>query len=68
MSSESWSKAIEGETDIKHVAAQFKYLEEKGYIQTRIDDEDGKLIFNIVLPLTSINSYGIDFIDAGGFS
>lgn len=70
MSSESWSKAVEGETDIKHVAAQFKYLEEKGYIQTRIDedDEDGKLIFNIALPLTSINSYGIDFIEAGGFS
>lgn len=70
MSPESWSKAIERETDIKHVATQFKYLEEKGYIKTRIDedDEDGTLIFNIVLPLTSINSHGIDFIEEGGFS
>lgn len=71
MSRESWSKATTGETDIKRVSAQFKYLEEKGFIDTEIredEDRNGAIIFNVVLEHTRITAHGIDFISEGGFS
>ena len=70
MSQSSQSKATETETDIKHVATQFCYLEEKGLIQTNVEeciDDGGNQAYLISLPLTKINVYGIDFIEEGGF-
>lgn len=70
MSSASWTKATSGETEIKKVAAQFKYLDEKGLINTIISEESdasGNLEFYVELGGTRITAYGIDFIDEGGF-
>lgn len=70
MSTASWNKAVQGETDIKRVAAQFKYLEEKSYVDTEINEEEdstGVIIFQVVLPQTRITAYGLDFISEGGF-
>ncbi|MBP2167020.1 hypothetical protein J2125_000212 [Erwinia toletana] len=71
MSASSWEKATEGETELKKVAAQFKYLQERGYIDTSITEDEessGKIIFYVNLPFTIITSYGIDFIEEGGFT
>ena len=71
MSNASWNKAVAGETDIKRVAAHFKYLEEKSYIDTEVreeQDRSGDITFSVELGRTRIKAYGLDFISDGGFT
>ncbi len=70
MSSLSWSKSVESENDIKKVASQFKYLDEKGLIETAINedtDQEGNIEYYVQLQKTIITAHGIDFIEDGGF-
>ncbi|MEX3036435.1 hypothetical protein AB4K08_01010 [Serratia fonticola] len=69
MSKLQWQLITQGVTDMQYVIGHFKYLEEKGLIDTEVfvDDEDeNDISYQINMAKTKINSNGIDIAASGG--
>jgi hypothetical protein len=72
MSSKSFESTIPHESYPQRVfAAHYKYLDEKGLIETEIsiqENADGTQSHLVVWHQTRITALGIDFIEEGGFT
>ncbi|MGC1034145.1 hypothetical protein [Pantoea agglomerans] len=69
MSSSSFEHVAEGIEDGDHLAAQFKHLENQGYLDTKlipIDNANGSTTQQVQLALTIITHEGLDIVTEGG--